>query len=101
MEIKEQIFTRYIHLIDFCRLNWDEASLEKIENAFRFAQSIIGERTFKTGEVILSHSLEVANVIATEIGMGVDSVVAGILHNIMYSGFEVKDARGEIEKKIW
>jgi GTP diphosphokinase / guanosine-3',5'-bis(diphosphate) 3'-diphosphatase len=100
MEIKEQIFSRYSQLIDFCRLNWDEASLEKIENAFRFAQSIIGERTFKTGEVILSHSLEVANIIATEIGMGIDSVVAGILHNIMYSGFEVKDAREEIEKKF-
>ncbi len=100
MEIKEQIFTRYIYLKEHCRLSWDDTSLEKIEKAFHFASSIIGEKAFKTGEIILNHSLDVATVIATEIGMGVDSVVAGLLHNVMYAGLEVKATRDEIEKNF-
>ena len=100
MEIKGQIHSQYVQLIDYCRLNCDDISLEKIENAFRFAQSVIGDCRFKTGEVILSHSLKVANVIASEIGMGVDSIVAGILHNVMYADLEVKVAREEIEKNF-
>ena len=100
MEAKEQIDSQYAQLFDYCRLNWGDTSLEKIENAFRFAQSVIGESRFKTGEVILSHSLKVANVIATEIGMGIDSIVAGILHNVMYAGLEIEDVRKEIEKKF-
>ena len=100
MKVDEQIHSQYVKLIDYCRLNFDDASLEKIESAFSFAQSIIGESRFKTGEVILSHSLKVAYVIAVEIGMGVDSIVAGILHNVMYAGLEIKDVRGEIEKKF-
>jgi GTP pyrophosphokinase len=100
LETKEQIYSRYTQLIDYCRLHRDDISLEKIEDAFRFAQSVIGECRFKTGEVILSHSLQVANVIATEIGMEADSIVAGILHNVMYAGLEIKATRGEIEKKF-
>ena len=100
MEVNEQIYSRYTQLIDYCRLNLDNTSIEKIEDAFRFAQSVIGESSCKTGKGILKHSIEVANVVATEVGMGVDSIIAGILHNVMYAGLETKVGREEIEKKF-
>ena len=97
MEVNEQIFTRYENLKSFCRFNWDIADLEKIEKAFLFAQEIIGELRFKTDEIILCHSIDVATVIATEIGLGPDSIVSGLLHNVMYAGLERKATPKEIE----
>ena len=97
MEINEQIHTRFESLSAFCKTNWEPADVEKIEKAFQFAQEIIGEHRFKTGEVILTHSIDVATVIATEIGLGPDSITSGLLHNVMYAGLERKATQKEIE----
>ncbi|MCD6353999.1 MAG: bifunctional (p)ppGpp synthetase/guanosine-3',5'-bis(diphosphate) 3'-pyrophosphohydrolase, partial [Prolixibacteraceae bacterium] len=74
--------------------------VEKMEKAFRYACEIIGDNKFKTGEVILTHSIEVATIIASEIGLGPDSVITGLLHNVMYAGLERKATREEIEKQF-
>ncbi len=100
MELSEQVYARYEQLKDFCRLNWEEDSLNRLEEAFLFAQSVIGDQQFKTGEYILNHSLDVAIITAEEIGLGVDSVITGLLHNIMYAGLERKATREEIESRF-
>ncbi|WP_347840917.1 RelA/SpoT family protein [uncultured Draconibacterium sp.] len=100
MEPREQIFTRYDHLKEFCQLTWDDAAFVKLENAFDFAKSILGETRFSHGEVILSHSLEVASIIAMEIGLEPDSVITGLLHNVMYAGLEQKATHQEIGEKF-
>lgn len=97
MEAKEEILTRYDNLKSYCRFNWDAADIEKIEKAYLFAKDVIGEVRFKTDEIILCHSIEVATVIATEIGLGPDSIVSGLLHNVMYAGLERKATPKEIE----
>jgi GTP pyrophosphokinase len=97
MQVNEQIFTRYENLKSFCGFNWDIADLDKIEKAFLFAKDVIGELRFKTDEIILCHSIDVATVIATEIGLGPDSIVSGLLHNVMYAGLERKATTKEIE----
>ncbi|MFW6259813.1 MAG: RelA/SpoT family protein, partial [Tangfeifania sp.] len=81
---------------DFCRMNWNEAEIQRLDEAFRFAQSVITDRRFKTGEYILNHSLDVATIIAEEIGLGPDSVITGMLHNIMYAGLEKEISEEEI-----
>lgn len=100
MEIEEQIYSRYESLMEICRANWDAAKLVRIENAFRFTRSVIGQSKFKTGEIILSHSLEVATIIASEIGLGTDSIIAGLLHNVMYVGLENKATQLDLEKEF-
>jgi GTP pyrophosphokinase len=97
MEIQEHIISRYENLRSICRINWETADLEKIEKAFLFAHGIIGEKRFNHGEVILNHSLDVATIIAQEIGMGPDSIISGVLHNVMYAGLEKKATQKEIE----
>ncbi len=74
--------------------------MEKIEKAFRFASDIIGEKAFASGEIILNHSLDVATIIAKEIGLGADSIITGLLHNVMYADLERKATREEIEKEF-
>ncbi len=65
---------------------WDDDAVLKFEKAFHFSQKMLGNQEFKTGEVILNHSLDVATIVATEIGLGIDSMVSGLLHNVMYAG---------------
>ncbi len=97
MNIQEQVFTRYDNLKSICQIIWEPNDLERIEKAFLFAKSIVGENRFKHNEVIINHSLEVATIIAQEIGMGTDSIVAGLLHNVMYAGLDRKATQNEIE----
>ena len=100
MEIKEQIYTRYDYLKEYCRLTWDESSLNNLQNAFQFVLEVIDEKQFETGEIIVSHSLDVATVIAMEIGLEPDSVITGLLHNIMYAGLDRKVSQKEIEEQF-
>ena len=100
MEIQEQIYTRYENLKSICQFIWEPIDLERIEKAFLFAREILGENKFKHGEVILNHSLEVATIIAQEIGVGPDSIVAGMLHNVMYAGLEIKASQKEVEENF-
>ena len=100
MEIKEQIYSHYERLKEISRLNWEASDLDKIESAFYYSLKVIGENKFKTGEVILSHSIKVATIIAGEIGLGPDSIIAGLLHNVMYAGLKKKITQEDIEKEF-
>lgn len=94
--MQEQIVARYVELKEICLYMWEPHELEKLDIAFQFAQKYIGENRFTTGEIILKHSVEVATIIAQEIGLGPDSVVAGILHNVTYANLERKATSKEI-----
>ncbi len=100
MEVKEQIYTRYEYLREFCEITWDDNSMANLQKAFHFAQEVIDENQFNTGESILNHSLDVASIIAMEIGLEPDSVITGLLHNILYAGLQRQVASAEIEKKF-
>lgn len=100
MELTEQVYTRYEHLKEFCRMNWEESELKRLEEAFRFARDIIGDKQFATGEYILNHSLDVATIIAEEIGLEPDSVITGLLHNIMYAGLDKKVEQKDVESRF-
>ena len=100
MTIQEEIQTRYEHLKEFCQLTWDDGSMIRLENAFDFAREILGEHRFSHNEVILGHSLDVASVIAMEIGLEPDSVITGLLHNVRYAGLKEKATHEEIASKF-
>ena len=100
MEIQEEIHKRYEKLKETCRINLSATDLMNIENAFNYTRTVVGESKFQTGEIILCHSLEVATIIAAEIGLEPDSIISGILHNVMYSRLEKKATQIEIEKKF-
>lgn len=100
MEAKEQIQNTFESLKAFCQLTWDDAAYVKLEKAFDFAQNVLEEHRFSHGEVILNHSLEVALIIAKEIGLEPDSVITGLLHNVMYAGLKEKATHKEIGEKF-
>ncbi len=100
MEIQEQLFTRFENLRSICEFTFDADDMSRIEKAFKFAFDVIGDKKFKHGETIVKHSIEVASIIAEEISLGPDSIVAGLLHNVMYAGLERKVTPEEIKEEF-
>ncbi len=100
MEIQGKIIAQYENLREICQLIWEPSDMENIEKAFHFAHKYIGNSRFKTGEEIINHSLDVAKIIAQEIGLGPDSIITGILHNVTYAGLSDKASQSEIDKEF-
>lgn len=100
MITEEQIETRLTDFKKSCVKHWGEEECKRIEEAFRFAKDTLGSAKFSTGELILAHSLDVASIVAQEIGLGPDSIVSGLLHNVTYTGLEKKASTDNILKKF-
>ncbi|RKD89902.1 RelA/SpoT family protein [Mangrovibacterium diazotrophicum] len=80
-----------------CRENLNETEQAQVRRAFDYAYDILEERKWTTGETIIIHSLEVALVVAEEVSLGVDSITAGLLHNVPYEDVPKKPGFKEIE----
>lgn len=96
----EEIKSKYDLLLEQCQVVCEEGSIPIIEKAFQYSKSILKDKKFATGEVILNHSLDVALIIAVEIGLGTNSVISGLLHNVMYPGLEEKADPGYIKEEF-
>lgn len=100
MGISQEITTQFEQLKEFCQLTWDDVAIIKLENAFDFACQVLGDQKFAHGETILNHSLDVAAIIAMEIGLEPDSVITGLLHNVRYEHLEEKASPEAINQKF-
>jgi GTP pyrophosphokinase len=78
-------------LLELCSKSSVPLDNEKIEKASRLAYDILGDLRWETGEPIIFHSIEVATVVVEDIGVGTDSVVAALLHNVFESSNEKDD----------
>lgn len=96
MEVLSAIHDRFDQFLERCKALYDEKSVQEICRAIEFSKEILDNKTFDSGEIMLEHSLEVASIIAEEIGLESDSVVTGILHNVMYPHLEKRAAPGQI-----
>lgn len=85
-------------LASICQPALTDTEFKQVERAFEYAYDILEDRQWESGELILVHSLEVAQVVAGEIGLGVDSIVAGLLHNVPYEEVPKRPQIKDIEK---
>ncbi len=87
----------WLSLAEACKENLQEKEQNEVKRAFDYAYDILEERRWKTGETIIIHSIEVAEVVAREIGLGMDSIIAGLLHNVPYEDVPKRPDFKEIE----
>lgn len=76
-----------------------------VEDAFKLALDIIGDERLPDGQFKLEHSIGVATIAASEMGLAVHSVIASLLHNIKISEetvsfTDIEEKFGEIVKNI-
>lgn len=93
----EIIFSDFFEL---CRNSLPEKDLLKVKEAYEMLVEVFGDRRKKSGESVLTHSISVARIVVEEIGLGVDTVVAAILHNIFYHDHSALDIEGRFGKPV-
>lgn len=76
---------------EICRTNLPEKDHEKVREAFDYVYGVLGHDTWDSGEKIAIHSVEVAQIVVQEIGLGIDSVIAALLHNVYYKEENIKE----------
>ena len=89
-------------LFGACRsIAGDEADMELIRKAFYFAKDAHRGVRRKSGEPYIIHPIAVARVVVDEIGLGVKSVVAALLHDVVEdTDYTVEDIEYLFGEKI-
>ena len=98
--MNEEIEKAYSECIDFCSNTLHQKDLAKIQEAFNLLVEVFGDKKKKSGDFVISHSVSVARIVVEEIGLGVDTIVAAILHNIFYHDHSVLDIEGRFGKAV-
>ncbi|MCB0772300.1 MAG: bifunctional (p)ppGpp synthetase/guanosine-3',5'-bis(diphosphate) 3'-pyrophosphohydrolase, partial [Flavobacteriales bacterium] len=80
-EEKEQILRRYRSLLRAVRGERSTEHTRLIRNAFNIALEAHKDQRRKSGEPYIYHPIAVARICAEEIGLGVTSIVAALLHD--------------------
>ena len=96
-ELIEKTFSGFY---EKCRTNIPEKDHSKIKDAFNFVHGIFENETWESGESIVVHSIEVAQIVLHEIGLGTDSVIAALLHNAYYKEEHIKEVEIQFGKTI-
>ncbi len=79
LKTPEELFAA---LIDIVKRNNKDADKDIIERAYKMASDAHNGQTRRSGELYITHPLEVAKILAN-LGMDDESIAAGILHDVV------------------
>lgn len=95
----KEILVRYKDLISNTYRTLDEEQNKLIREAFDIALNAHKDQRRKTGEPYIFHPIEVAKIVANEIGLGGTSIACALLHDVIedsdYSYEDIKKMFGE------
>jgi len=80
---KKEILKRYRNIIQALPSDTSPADRRLIRTAFNVASDAHKNTRRKNGEPYLYHPLEVAHIVAEEIGLGVVAIVCALLHDVV------------------
>lgn len=86
--------------LQVCTSDMSKDDKKKRDKAFLFAHQIIGNKTNNRQESILVHAIDVACIVAQEVGLGLDSVISSLLHNVPYLKEENTPSIDAIEQEF-
>ena len=94
------IETAFLEFFEICKTNIPEKDHSKIQDAYKFACEVFGDTSWESGENIVTHSIDVAKIVVLEIGLGVDSAIAALLHNVFYKDQYVSEIEVRFGKSV-
>ena len=77
------LFERYSKLREAVRNQFSTTTQGLVDKALQFAEERMGDLVRYDGTPMLDHAVEVAHIVATEVGLGRNSTVASILHDVV------------------
>ena len=82
-QMNMELFERYSKLREAVAKQFSTTTQGLVDKALQFAEERMGGLTRYDGKPMLDHAVEVAHIVATEIGLGRNSTVASILHDVV------------------
>ena len=98
--MNEAIEKAYSGFYELCKINIPEKDHPKIQDSYTLVCEVFGDKCLETGETYVVHSIDVARIVVQEIGLGVDSIVAAMLHNVYYQDQNSKDIEDRFGKPV-
>ena len=80
---KELIDGAFGDLLNSIEYKTDKDDVDLIKRAFRLANDAHNGIRRKTGEPYITHTIEVAQIVATEIGLGPTSIATALMHDVV------------------
>lgn len=97
----KEIQYRYKDLISNTYRTLDEEQNKLIRKAFDIALDAHKDQRRKTGEPYIYHPIEVAKIVANEIGLGATSIACALLHDVIEdSEYTYEDIKKIFGQKI-
>lgn len=91
---KREIIKRYRNLLRVWRSNREKGDRKRVRKAFELALDAHKDMRRKTGEPYIYHPLEVATIVAGEIGLGTTSIMSALLHDVVEdTDYTIEDMR--------
>ena len=90
---------RYCKLRETVKKQFSVTTQELVDKALLFAMERMEGLTRYDGTPMLDHAAEVAHIVATEVGLGRNSTVASILHDVVRIEAQ-KENDGELEELL-
>jgi guanosine-3',5'-bis(diphosphate) 3'-pyrophosphohydrolase len=78
---QQQIYSRYRALLLACKGTVSPSDISKIRKALNVVIDSCKGRTTVTGDTLVIHALNVARIVAGEMGLGITSVISALLHD--------------------
>lgn len=101
---KKEILKRYRNLLRVWNTSRKAKDTRLVRKAFNLAVDAHKDMRRQTGEPYIYHPLEVARVVAGEIGLGTTSIACALLHDVVedtdYTHNDIKTQFGEKIAKI-
>ena len=78
---KQEILKRYRRLLRAAHHSQKKEDKRKIRKAFEIAQEAHKDMRRKSGEPYIYHPIDVAHIVASEVGLGTTSIICALLHD--------------------
>ena len=100
-EEKQLIQDHFQDLLASARLSQSPEDQALITKAFNLANGAHDKMRRKSGEPYILHPIAVAKIATTEIGLGTNSIVSALLHDVVEdTDFTVDDIRMQFGEKV-
>ncbi|MDO5511065.1 MAG: RelA/SpoT family protein [Weeksellaceae bacterium] len=98
---KTEIALRYKNMLQSSYRFLSDADKQLIRKAFDLAVDAHKDQRRKSGEPYIYHPIEVAKIIANEIGLGATSIAAALMHDVVEdSEYTLEDIENQFDSKI-
>ncbi|MFR9625370.1 MAG: RelA/SpoT family protein [Rikenellaceae bacterium] len=89
------ILERYDNLRHLAQKDFSEGSQELVDKALEFASKRLSGLLRYDGSPMLRHGVNVAQIVIEEVGLGINSSLAAILHDVVRVAFKSDDDEGK------